>query len=102
MGTLMRAFDWAASPLGPVAQWPSSLRTAVRLCLDSQFPIILFWGTDLVMLYNDSYCSILGDKHPAALGQPAARLGAEVWSIIGPMLRGVLDTGRATWSSDFL
>lgn len=102
MGTLMRAFDWAASPLGPVSQWPSSLRTAVRLCLDSQFPIILFWGADLVMLYNDSCCSILDDKHPAALGQPAARLWSEVWSIIGPMLHSVLDTGCATWSYDLL
>ena len=102
MGARMRAFDWAASPLGPVSQWPSSLRTAVRLCLDSQFPIILFWGADLVMLYNDGYCPILGDKHPAALGQPAARLWSEVWSIVGPMLQSVLQTGRATWSHDLL
>jgi hypothetical protein len=53
MGTLLRAFDWPASPLGPVSQWPSSLRTAVRLCLDSQCPFILFWGADLIMLYHD-------------------------------------------------
>lgn len=102
MGTLMQAFDWTASPLGPVSQWPSSFRTAVRLCLDSQFPIILFWGTDLIMLYNDSYCPIWGDKHPSTLGQPAARLWSKMWSIVGPMLHKVLDTGQTTWSHDLL
>ena len=91
-----------ASPLGPVAGWPSSLRMAVSLGLNSQFPTVIFWGPDLVMLYNDAYLPMLADKHPASLGQAARECWPEIWSIIGPMLHGVLETGQATWSYDLL
>jgi PAS domain S-box-containing protein len=102
MGAMMRAFDWASSPLGPVISWPPSLRTVVSLCLNSQFPTVIFWGPDLVMLYNDGYLPMLADKHPASLGRPAQEVWSEIWSIIGPMLHGVLKTGQATWSYDLL
>ncbi|MGH7963223.1 MAG: ATP-binding protein [Candidatus Binatia bacterium] len=102
MGALMRSFDWTATPLGPAAGWPQSLRMAVSLCLDSQFPTVLFWGPELAMLYNDAYRPLLADKHPAALGRPAQEVWPEIWSIVGPMLHGVLDTGQATWSYDLL
>ncbi len=100
MGAVMRAHEWTASPLGPVSAWPPSLRTTVSLTLNSQFPTIIFWGPDFVMLYNDAYMPILADKHPTALGRPARELWSEIWSIVGPMLHGVLTTGEATWSSD--
>ena len=102
MGTCIQTFDWTASPLGPIAGWPSSLRMAVSLGLNSQFPTVIFWGPDLVMLYNDAYLPMLADKHPASLGQAARECWPEIWSIIGPMLHGVLETGQATWSYDLL
>ncbi|MGE0825413.1 MAG: PAS domain S-box protein [Candidatus Binatia bacterium] len=102
MGALIRAFDWSSSPLGPVSQWPSSLRTAVNLCLNSHFPIVIFWGPELRMLYNDAYMRILADKHPASLGQAAENVWPEIWSIVGPMLQQVLATRQATWVEDFL
>jgi PAS domain S-box-containing protein len=102
MGALMRGFDWAASPLGPVPDWPPILRTVVSLCLTSRFPTVIFWGPELRMFYNDAYLPMLADKHPAALGQAAQECWPEIWAIIGPMLRGVLDTGEATWSDDLL
>lgn len=55
MGTLIRAMDWAQTPLGPIAQWPQSLRTTVSLCLASNFPICLIWGPQRTMIYNDGY-----------------------------------------------
>lgn len=100
LGKQMRAFDWVASPLGPVEDWPQCLRTALSLCLHSQFPIVLFCGLDLRVLYNDAYRAILADKHPEALGQPARQVFSEVWSIIGPLLQGVLQTGQATSARD--
>jgi signal transduction histidine kinase len=101
MGARMRAFDWASTPLGPVARWPQSLRTAVSICLQSRFPIVIFWGPELLLLYNDAYITILGrNKHPRALGQPGLVCWAEIAHIIGPMLRGVLSHGEATWSED--
>ena len=69
MGALMRSLDWATTPIGPVEHWPQSLRTAVSICLDSRFPILIWWGPELVMLYNDAYRPMLGaTKHPTAMG----------------------------------
>ena len=100
MAGLMRALDWSRTPLGPSAEWPQSLRTAVSICLASRFPILIWWGPQLVMLYNDAYRQILGTKHPASLGAPGRRVWPEIWHIIGPMLEGVLQEGNATWSDD--
>ena len=75
MGALMRSLDWSATPIGPVEDWPQSLRTSVSICLSSRFPILIWWGPDLVMLYNDAYRPMLGaTKHPRAMGQLAGDL----------------------------
>jgi PAS domain S-box-containing protein len=102
MGTLMRAFDWAASPLGPVESWSQSLRSAVDICLHCSFTIAVCWGQELSLLYNDSYRPILGNKHPAALGRPLHEVFPEIWHVIGPMFQQVLDTGQAAGGEDFL
>ncbi len=100
---LMRNLDWSATPIGPVEHWSQSLRTSVSICLASRFPILIWWGSQLVMLYNDAYRPMLGaTKHPQALGQRGRECWLEVWDIIGPMLEGVLTTGIATWSDDQL
>ena len=67
MGAHMAALDWSLTPLGPIEGWPQSLRTAVSILLLSRFPMIIFWGPELVQLYNDDYSPILAAKHPAAL-----------------------------------
>lgn len=102
MGARTRAFDWSQTPLGPVEKWPQSLKTSVSICLASQFPIVLYWGPEYVVLYNDAYSQILGTKHPWALGQTCRTCWAEIWDTIGPMLDGVVRTGKATWSNDLL
>jgi PAS domain S-box-containing protein len=65
-----RALDWAATPLGAVESWPTSLRTAVSVVTHSSFPMILVWGPELVQVYNDAYVPLIGSKHPEALGTP--------------------------------
>ncbi|WP_433286688.1 SpoIIE family protein phosphatase [Micromonospora sp. CA-244673] len=102
-GTLRSAYrgvDWAATPLGAVRDWSPTLRAAVDLTLHSRFPVTLFWGPEFVMVYNQAYVELIGQKHPAALGAPAAQVFAEIWDVIGPMLRSVRSTGRATWTRD--
>ncbi|HEU4643632.1 MAG TPA: PAS domain-containing protein, partial [Gemmatimonadaceae bacterium] len=96
----MRTTDWARTPLGEAEDWPQSLRTAVSICLASRFPILVWWGRELVMLYNDAYAPIIGAKHPDALGRPGREVFPEIWEMIGPMLHGVLTRGNATWSED--
>jgi PAS domain S-box-containing protein len=100
MAARMSAFNWAATPLGPVSRWPQSLRTAVGICLSSRYPMVIWWGPDLAVIYNDAWVPILGpDKHPA-LGWPGIQVWPENWHIIGQQLRGVLETGQATFSDD--
>ena len=102
MGALMRVLDWAKTPLGPVSGWPQSLKTSLSICLASRFPIVMYWGPEYVVLYNDAYSTILGSKHPWALGQRCQDCWSEIWDTIGPMLEQVVKTGEATWSNDLL
>jgi hypothetical protein len=54
MAGLIRAFDWAATPLGPIEAWPQSLKTATGLIVQSSVPIVMLWGREGVMIYNDA------------------------------------------------
>lgn len=98
MGALIRSIDWSKTTIGPVENWPQSLRTSVGICLNSRFPILVWWGKDLVKIYNDAYSTILGSKHPKAMGAPGRDVWPEIWNIIGPMLEDVLNGNGATWS----
>ncbi len=103
MSELIRAMDWSTTSLGPVELWPQSLRTTLSICLNSRFPMLLWWGSNLVMLYNDAYRPILGaTRHPRALGAPGREIWPEIWDIFGPMLTTVIDRGEATWLDDLL
>ncbi len=101
MGAMMRAHDWSKTPFGPLSSWPQSLRTALRICLDSRFPILIWWGPEFRVLYNDAYIPALGTtKHPKALGEPGKQVWGDIWETIGPGLENVIRTGQATWEND--
>ncbi|HYW31868.1 MAG TPA: ATP-binding protein [Gemmatimonas sp.] len=104
MRALHRAKDWSATSLGPVERWPISLRTVARAVLAARQPCFLFWGRDLVQLFNDAYRPILGDdgRHVQALGANGAEFWAENWAILGPEIAGVMAGGEATWHEDRL
>ena len=96
MGASMRNHDWSASPLGPPETWPQSLRSIVGLMLGSKFPMFAAWGDELGFLYNDAYISVLGEKHPSALGNPFHDVWAEIWSDISPLIDAAL-AGEASY-----
>jgi signal transduction histidine kinase/DNA-binding response OmpR family regulator len=100
MRELIFDHDWTGTELGPMSDWPLRLRFALGTCLESRHPIVVFWGEDLLVFYNDAYVPSMGDKHPAALGRPARECWAEIWPTIGSMLEGVLHTGAPTWADD--
>jgi hypothetical protein len=103
MGALMRSYDWSLTPLGRPANWPQSLRTAVRLLLNTNHPMFIWWGQHLVQFYNDAYRRTMGpERHPRALGQGGRECWAEIWDIIGPQIDQVMDGGGATWHENQL
>jgi PAS domain S-box-containing protein len=102
MAALMRTLDWSQTAVGPVSRWPQSLKTAVRIVLASRFAMFVWWGREFVNLYNDSYRTLLGAKHPAALGKPAREVWAEIWDQIGPRADAVFLRGESTYDEALL
>jgi PAS domain S-box-containing protein len=98
MGERIRAFDWTQTPIGALSGWPLSLRMAVELCLNSRFPMFVWWGSDLINIYNDAYAPMMGTRHPEGLGASARDLWREIWSEIGPQTDAVLLRGESTWN----
>jgi hypothetical protein len=97
LGALLRAHDWTTTPLGPPDFWPQSLRMAIRIMLTSLQPIRIGWGKDLTYFYNDPYKSIIGGKHPWAIGRPTIEVWREIWGEIGPMLGKALGGKQGTY-----
>ncbi|MFC1414290.1 SpoIIE family protein phosphatase [Streptacidiphilus sp. N1-12] len=93
---LMLRTPWAETVLGPVRAWPAELRAAVGVCLNSPFPMLIMWGPDLAMVYNDAFVPILGAKHPA-LGLPCAEVWADAWPVVGDMITRVMERGESTY-----
>ena len=93
----MRKADWTASALGSVGKWPQALKTAVRIMLTSRQPMFVWWGNELINLYNDAYRSILGGKHPASLGLPAREVWQEIWDEVGPRARSAMLGDEGTY-----
>jgi PAS domain S-box-containing protein len=103
MGALIRAYDWSATPLGPVAEWPQSLRTVLALLLSTRHPMFIWWGPELIQFYNDAYSRSLGpDRHPSALGGRGRECWAEIWPVIGPEVESIMAGGESTWHEDHL
>ena len=103
MAELVEAFDWAATPLGPMKSWANELKNTVRILLTSRFSMWMAWGPELTILYNDSYAkTTLGKKHPWALGRPAAKVWSEIWKDIGPRIQRVMETGEASWDETLM
>lgn len=99
---LYDGIDWSATPLGPRETWSHTLTGALDLVMRTRFPSVMFWGPELVLLYNDAYIQMIGDKHPAALGAPTKETFEEAWQQIGPLIHGVRSGAGATWATDAL
>src|SRR3954466_13096855 len=97
MGARIRAFDWSSHPLGAPENWPSPLKTTLRLLLNTGHPMYIWWGPELFCFYNDAYRATIGpERHPGSLGQRGREVWAEIWDIIGPQIDQVMSGGDAT------
>jgi PAS domain S-box-containing protein len=103
MGERIRSADWSATPLGVPETWPQSLRSTISMLLPSKAQIVLFWGEDFTVLYNDAYRPVFGAKHPRALGLPGREAWSEIWDgMLHDLLASVVRTGEAFWAKDLL
>ncbi len=93
MAGMIRSADWSKSPLGPVTSWSPTLLSTVNMMLSAPIPMQLFWGPEFVVLYNDPLIPVMTGKHPGALGMLAQECWAEAWSIVGPQMEKVFQTG---------
>ena len=84
-----RAVRWSETALGMPETWSSDLRIAVDICLQSESPMLLAWGPELVQIYNDGCCPLLGSRHPGALGQPARECWSDLWERMAPVVEGI-------------
>ena len=97
-GRLLRQTDWAATPLGPIACWPQSLRIAVSICLNSRFPMFVWWGPaagEHPITMPMSRCS---GSCTQAFGKPARSTWASVWDVLIPQVAAVIRDGKPSWN----
>ncbi len=99
---LVRERDWTGTALGPVSDWPYALRIAFDIALGVQTPIGIYWGPDFNLVYNDAFVQLIGNRHPAALGQPARLIYPELWDVLKPLFEGVFTSGQPASSVDAL
>jgi signal transduction histidine kinase len=91
--------DWSATPLGPPSGWSPTLRHAVGLILESEFPMYLAWGPHLTLLYNAAFLPLLDDRNPTALGMPLTKAWPDRWAGMKPLVERAL-AGHATYGED--
>jgi signal transduction histidine kinase len=102
MGARMRTHEWRASPLGPPEHWPQSLKTIVRVMLDSRYAMWMAWGPALTFFCNDAYLPTVGLRRDWVLGARSDEVWKEIWPDIGPRIEHVLASGQATWDEGLL
>ncbi|MGY1604883.1 ATP-binding protein [Geodermatophilus sp. SYSU D00815] len=101
-GRLMAAFDWSTTPVGPAETWPASLRFAVRTVLASRFPMILAWGPGYTQFYNDAYATLIGAKHPGAIGDDLRITLAEGWAALQQPVEHAMAAREPSWIPQLL
>jgi hypothetical protein len=103
MAKLISEFDWTESGLGPISSWPASLRSSLSFVLAAPYPAALWWGPNLVLLYNDGYARMSGNKHPSMLGLKGLVSWRELnWDVLGPLTERVMRNGKAVAKVDDL
>lgn len=100
LANLIRTTDWSSTPLGPRQRWPQSLRTVVGIVVESKLPMVLLWGPELILLYNDACRPIYADRHPGALGRQAHEVWSETWHLSEPVISAVMSRGEAVFRED--
>lgn len=95
-----RNVDWASTSLGPIESWPGALRGMCNLIMASPHPASMYWGDDLVAIYNEAYILLAGQKHPWLMGQSYRVAWSEIWDAVKDVFANAKSTGQATMKDD--
>ncbi|EMC98961.1 hypothetical protein BAUCODRAFT_22270 [Baudoinia panamericana UAMH 10762] len=95
-----RSIDWASTALGPIELWPSDLRQMCNLIMASPHPAAMYWGEELIAIYNEAYILLAGQKHPTLMGQSYSKAWAEIWDDVKDVFASAKVTGEATMKDD--
>ncbi|MCX2480186.1 ATP-binding protein [Pedobacter sp. MC2016-15] len=99
-GAVIRSLNWAETPLGNPESWPTCIRMSLSVCLNSSFPMAMYWGAEYHLFYNDAYRTIAGDRHPHIMGKPRRESWPETWVEIKPQFDNVIATGNSIRNHD--
>jgi PAS domain S-box-containing protein len=102
LAALIRQFDWAKTSLGPLSAWPQSLKTVTDTLLRSPIPMVLLWGEDGIMIYNDAYSGFAGGRHPKLLGSKVRDGWAEVADFNDHVMKVGLNGGTLVYKDQEL
>ncbi|MES2803193.1 MAG: PAS domain-containing sensor histidine kinase [Bdellovibrionota bacterium] len=94
MGQLIQAFDWAKTSLGPYELWPTSLKVHVSTILALPTSASIFWGEDLLQIYNDSCSKTMGKRHPANLGLPVKQGWPEAYAMTESFFKRIINNAE--------
>ena len=97
MADRIAQFDWSATPVGRIEQWPKSLAAMTGFMIRSPVPMVLLWGGDGIMIYNDAYSSFAGKRHPQLLGSKVR----EGWPEVAAFNDHVMTAGLAGQSLSY-
>lgn len=99
---IIAAHDWSRTPLGPMDDWPQSLKTTIALILRSPVPIVTLWGEAGVMIYNDGYSLFAANRHPLSLGANVREAWPEVAEFNDHVLKACLAGGTLAYQDQEL
>lgn len=92
--------DWGSTAVGPMTDWPSGLRTMSSLIMASPHPAAMYWGSDMVVIYNEAYIALAGKKHPSLMGMNYTDAWAEIWDEVEPVFSNAWNSGQSTMKHD--
>ncbi|RDA92890.1 hypothetical protein CP533_3880 [Ophiocordyceps camponoti-saundersi (nom. inval.)] len=95
-----KSLDWASTPLGPLCEWSNDLRAMSNLIMGSPHPAAMYWGPELICIYNAAYIELAGRKHPSLMGMPYKEGWAEIWDEIEPIFKSAKEYGQAIMKHD--
>lgn len=99
----IKSLDWESTPLGNITHWSPFLKNSINICLNSAYPVFVGWGPQLIMFYNQACAELLdGENNYQGIGKPAKEFWAEIWDIIHPHIKRVMDTGAPVELEDQL